>query len=182
MIFRHFATKDDLYATILEDKACEVCAEDWLVDLQEIVARRDDRALFSYVAEKRFEHLRHDKNFTFLRLMFYSSLEGHGLAHKFLEQQARPIHIFLSDYVQARQREGAFRPIHPGLAVSAFIGMLNHHIITHAFFEKWRINITDKEAVDNYIDLLLGGLSMKNDLSSNKHSKTSGKPKSRNGK
>lgn len=158
LIFRHFATKDDLYAAILEDKACEVCAEDWLADLREIAARRDDAGVFRYVAQKRLEHLRHDESFTFLRLMFYSSLEGHGLAHRFLEQQARPIHKFLCDYVKLRQREGAFRRIHPGIAVSAFIGMLNHHIITYAFFEKWRINIADKEAISNYVDLLLGGL------------------------
>ncbi len=168
LIFRHFATKDDLYTAILDDKACEVCAGDWLADLQEYAARRDDRGLFRAVAEKRFEHLRRDENFTFLRLMFYSSLEGHGLAYKFLEQQVRPVHNFLCDYVKLRQREGAFRRIHPRIVVSAFMGTLSHHIITYAFFNKWRINITDKEAIMNYTELLLGGLSVKNDLKRDK--------------
>lgn len=158
IIFRHFATKDDLYAAILDHKANEVCCGDWLEELREYAERRDDEGLFRAIAVKKFEHYRRDENFNFIRLMFYSALEGHGLAHIFLERQARPVHEFLCDYIKERQREGAFRCVHPGIAVCSFIGMLNHHMIMGAFFENWKLDLTDEEAIDGYTRLLLSGL------------------------
>ena len=158
IIFRHFATKDDLYAAILDHKANEVCSGDWLEELREYAERRDDEGLFRVIAVKKFEHYRRDQNYNFIRLMFYSALEGHGLAHTFLERQARPVHEFLCDYIKKRQREGAFRRVHPGLAVSSFIGMLNHYMIMGAFFEKWKLDLTDEEAINSFTRLLLDGL------------------------
>ncbi len=158
IIFRHFATKDDLYAAILDHKANEVCSGDWLEELREYAERCDDEGLFRLIATKKFEHYRRDESYNFLRLMFYSALEGHGLAHVFLERQARPVHEFLCDYIKKRQREGAFRQVHPGVAVSSFIGMLNHHMIMGAFFENWKIDLTDEEAINSYTRLLLNGL------------------------
>ena len=158
IIFRHFATKDALYAAILDHKANEVCSVDWLEELREYAARRDDEGLFRLIAVKKFEHYRRDEHNNFMRLMFYSALEGHGLAHVFLERQARPVHDFLCDYIKKRQREGAFRRVHPGLAVSSFIGMLNHYMIMGAFFKNWKLDLTDKEAINSFTRLLLNGL------------------------
>lgn len=158
IIFRHFATKDDLYAAILDYKANEVCSSDWVTELQEFAARRDDVALFYHVAQKKLMHHARDENDQFLRLMFYSALEGHTLAHVFLERHARPLHEFLCDYVRLRQREGAFRRVHPRIAVNCFIGALNHHILTNAFFKNWRVELTDEEIITNHVKLLLHGL------------------------
>lgn len=158
IIFRHFATKDDLYAAILDYKANEVCAGDWLEELREHAARRDDEAVFRTVAEKRLSHHRCDRDDQFLRLMFYSALEGHTLARVFLERQVRPIREFLCAYIEERQREGAFREAHPRAVVNAFIGALNNHVMTNAFFKDWRLDISDEEAISNYTNLLLGGL------------------------
>lgn len=161
IIFRHFATKDDLYAAILDYKSNQACSGDWLAELQIQAERRDDIQLFRTVAEKKLSHHRCDEHDQFLRLMFYSALEGHTLAHIFLERQARPINKFLCSYIKERQREGAFCGVNPRIAVSAFIGALNHHVMMNAFFEDWRINISDEEAVESYTNLFLNGLRVK---------------------
>jgi AcrR family transcriptional regulator len=163
IIFRHFATKDDLYAAILDYKANEVCSADWLAEMQEHAARRDDEALFRHVAEKKLTHHALDEDDQFLRLMFYSALEGHTLAHIFLERHARPLHEFLCDYVRLRQREGVFRQVHPRVVVNAFIGALNHHVLINAFFKDWRVEITDEEAITIHVQMLLHGLHVESD-------------------
>lgn len=158
MIFRHFATKDDLYAAILDFKANEVCSTDWIAELRTFAARRDDEGLFRTIATKKLMHHRHDTGDQFMRLMFYSALEGHGLARLFLERQARPMHDFLCAYIRQRQREGAFRQVHSSIAVNAFIGALNHHVMTNVFFSEWRVDVSDKEAIRSFTHLLLDGL------------------------
>ena len=158
IIFRHFATKDDLYRAILDYKANEVCSGDWVDSLRAHAERRDDYTLFRTVAENIFTHRRRDGDNNFLRLMLYSALEGHTLAEVFLERQARPIHEFLMSYIETRQREGAFRDVHPPLAVRAFIGAIHDHFVMDAFFDKWHLDITDEEAIEHYTNLLLGGL------------------------
>lgn len=162
IIFRHFATKDDLYRAILDYKANEVCSGEWVDDLRAHAERRDDEALFRNVAANIFEHRRRDGDNNFLRLMLYSALEGHTLADVFLERQARPVHEFLTSYIETRQREGAFRDVHPRLAVRAFIGAIHDHMLLHAFFDKWDLDITDEEAVAHFTNLLLGGLLSEN--------------------
>ncbi len=169
MIFRHFATKDDLYAAILDYKAHEVCAGDWLEELRYHAAARDDRAVFHLVAEKKLTHHRCDEKDQFLRLMFYSALEGHTLAHVFLERQARPISDFLCNYIEQRQREGAFRQMHPRATVTAFIGALNHYVMMNAFFPDWRLELSDEEAATHFTNLLFTGLCAK------QNARTSGK-------
>ncbi len=156
VIFHHFATKDELYTAILDQKASEVFGSEWLAELHKYAERRDDVGLFREIATKKLAH--HCNDHDFLRLMFYSSLEGHGLAHTFLERQVRPVHDFLCSYIARRQREGAFRKLSPVAVVSAFIGMVNQHLIVNTFFPNWKLDITDEEAVTNFTVLILDGL------------------------
>src|SRR5213594_2691880 len=46
MVFRHFATKQELYTAILDHKACVHETMDPLHVVAEAVARKDDRAVF----------------------------------------------------------------------------------------------------------------------------------------
>jgi TetR/AcrR family transcriptional regulator len=107
IIFRHFPTKDDLYAAILDFKASESPVEEWLDELRRLATKHDDEALFRAVARRILTHHRKDQDF--MRLMLYSALEGHDLARAFREKQFKPLHDFLCDYIATRQRAGAFR-------------------------------------------------------------------------
>src|SRR5690242_10880146 len=48
ILFRHFASKEDLYHAILDDKEATLGADRWYDELKELAARRDDRALFRH--------------------------------------------------------------------------------------------------------------------------------------
>jgi AcrR family transcriptional regulator len=156
LIFRHFPSKDDLYAAILDFKASEARVKDTLDELGEYARRRDDEGLFGALGSKILEH--YDRDLDFMRLMFYSALEGHALAQRFCENQFAPIHEFLREYVTLRQREGAFRRCNPTAAVSAFIGMYVHHSLANRLLEFKVLDITDEEAVDTFTRLFLDGI------------------------
>src|SRR5215470_10715420 len=79
-IFRHFASKQDLYSAILEVKSNEAGLTSWLVDLAQFEQRRDDLGLFLFAANNILAHYKRDADFLCLKL--YSSLEGHELAQK----------------------------------------------------------------------------------------------------
>ena len=50
MVFRHFATKEELYSAILDHRACLHDALDPLQKVSEAIKRKDDRAVFEGIA------------------------------------------------------------------------------------------------------------------------------------
>src|SRR4051794_12414632 len=50
IIFRHFATKQDLYAAILDFKAREAGKDQWMEELRDLAEQQDDARLFQAVA------------------------------------------------------------------------------------------------------------------------------------
>lgn len=156
IIFRHFATKDDLYAAILDSKAQQINCEEWLEELREYAERCDDEGLFRLLASRILEHHREDVDF--LRLMLYSALEGHNLAQQFREKQFKLIHDFLQGYIATRQRQGAFRRVNAMAAVRAFLGMSLHHSLVKSLLDFKLVQISDEEAVETFTHLFLDGL------------------------
>src|SRR2546423_14263105 len=74
IIFRHFATKQDLYAAILDFKTHETERQGWIEELRELSLRNDDEKFFGLIVTKMLEaHLRDP---LFHRLMVYAALEG----------------------------------------------------------------------------------------------------------
>src|ERR1700686_3900054 len=84
ILFRHFASKEDLYHAILDSRETPEATTQRLQELHEFAARRDDAGLFLNVATKIVESFREDP--AFHRLMIYASLEGHLLASLFRER------------------------------------------------------------------------------------------------
>ena len=156
ILFRHFATKEELYAAILEHKASTSRADEWLEELRGHAERRDDEALFRAVVAKVLEHGRRDRDF--MRLMLFSALEGHELARSFREKRVRPVFNFLRDYVALRQSEGVFRRGDPGVAVRAFFSLPTYHAQSVALFNCHLLPITDEEAAVSFTRLILDGL------------------------
>src|SRR5213075_2004092 len=75
MVFRHFATKEELYSAILDHKACLHDELDPLQRVAEAIRRKDDRAVFEGMALDALNH--HESDPEFQRLLLYSSLEEH---------------------------------------------------------------------------------------------------------
>ena len=156
IIFRHFKSKDDLYAAILDYKACEVKLNEKLDELRAHAERNDDKKLFRTLAAKILAHHRQDRDF--LRLMLYSALEKHELARSFRMKQMRPLHNFLRDYITRRQREGAFRNCDATAAVQSFIGAVLHQSMMTTLFNADFVKLSDKDAIENFTCLFLDGL------------------------
>ena len=167
IIFRHFATKDDLYTAIIDRKACagaegaggaRTVADQIKCSAAELMVRKDDRAVFEHIALQMMRH--HEEDTEFLRLLFYSALEGHQLSQLFWDRNVRAMYEFLGSYIRRRQREGAFRELDPTVAVRAFTGMIIHHSVTNTLWDKSRtlLDISNEEAARQFTDILLRGI------------------------
>ena len=162
MVFRHFATKEELYGAILEDKACHGGAErfPWEADpeLLKAIEQKDDKAFFYILALRALN--KHQADTEFIRLLFYSALEEHNLAERFFSEFITRIYEFIGKYVEERQKDGAMRTIKPRIIVRAFLGMLLHHSLNNILWDKNRnlLNISNEEAAENFSDIVLNGI------------------------
>ncbi|HEX8423650.1 MAG TPA: helix-turn-helix domain-containing protein, partial [Pyrinomonadaceae bacterium] len=158
IIFRHFATKEELYAAILDHKACVGGIEDPREIVADAIRRKDDRAVFEGLAFAALQHHEHDTDFN--RLLLHAALEGHELAQMFWERTVLQIYEFLGAYISERQRDGAFREINPLIVVRAFIGMIIHHSLNNNLWDPQRrlLDITNEHAAHEFTEILLRGI------------------------
>src|SRR5207237_3894341 len=136
MVFRHFATKQELYSAILDHKACVHETMDPLQVVAEAVAAKDDRAVFEGLALDALNQ--HDCDPEFHRLLIHSALEQHELAHMFWEKFVRRVYRSLGNYIRERQREGALIDVEPAIVVRSFIGMVMHHSLNNNLWDRKR--------------------------------------------
>jgi len=161
MVFRHFATKSELYEAILSDKACHDGIrfpwEDNPV-LQAAIKGEDDHAVFYNLALNALTKQQSDEGF--MRLLFYSALEEHELAERFFDEFVARLYVFIGGYIEKRQKAGAMRKVNPRIVVRAFLGMLIHHSLNNILWDKKRrlLNITNEEAAKNFAEILLNGI------------------------
>jgi TetR/AcrR family transcriptional regulator len=156
ILFRHFASKEDLYHAILDEKEATLGGERWFVEMKELAELRDDRGLFRLVALQLIRSFREDT--AFHRLLLYASLEGHLLADLFHERFGLPLGDFLSRYIVLRQTEGAFRECDPGVAVMFIIGSTVHYAMARHVLGANNFPPAEEAIVDQFVELILGGL------------------------
>ena len=159
MVFRHFATKEELYAAILDHKAC-VGGEAFEPEkiAADAIARKDDRGVFEALALEALTHHEHDPEFQ--RLLLYSALEKHELADMFFDQFVRRVYQFLGGYIRERQREGALREMDPAIIVRCLIGMIMHHSLNNNLWDPKRrlLDISNETAARQFTEILLHGI------------------------
>jgi TetR/AcrR family transcriptional regulator len=159
MVFRHFATKQELYTAILDHKACSGDAMNPEAMVAEALKQKDDRAVFEQLALGALEH--HEGDPEFQRLLLHSALEGHELAQMFFEKFVRRVYELLGDYITERQRDGAMAKIDPAIVVRAFLGMIIHHSLNNNLWDPKRrlLKISNQEAAKHFTNILLNGIS-----------------------
>jgi AcrR family transcriptional regulator len=158
MVFRHFATKQELYSAILDFKACSGTLGDPREFLADALRRKDDRAVFTELALALMHH--HESDQEFLRLLTHAALEEHELAQMFWERTIRQMYEFLGGYVRERQRDGAFRQVEPAVVVRSFLGTIIHHSLNNTLWDKRRtlLDITNERAATEFTEILLRGV------------------------
>ena len=162
MVFRHFATKEELYAAILDHKACTGDRFEPEEMAADGIERKDDRAVFESLALGALTH--HERDPEFQRLLLHSALEKHELAQMFFDKFVRRVYEFLGGYIRERQREGALVEMDPAIVVRSFIGMVMHHSLNNNLWDPSRrlVNISNESAAKNFTDILLNGISTRN--------------------
>jgi TetR/AcrR family transcriptional regulator len=144
LLFRHFPSKDALYAASLEDRVPAASVEAWIGELRAFTRRDDDEGLFVAVTRAILES--HRTVSQFHRLMLFAALEHHALARRFELAYMRPLGRFLCDYVARRQAEGAFRREPPEVVAHALMSVSAH-------FAQWKalgmnpLGLTDEAVV-----------------------------------
>lgn len=159
ILFRHFATKEDLYNAILDSHASTAGSREWMLEMKRHAATRDDAGLILSLVEHLIGSFRDDA--AFHRLMLYAWLEGHSLADMMQSQLGLPVFDFLRKYVVLRQREGAFRAGDAGILVMAlFSPPLQFAMSKYIFGAPW-IQSADEPAVQEFARFLLSGIRAK---------------------
>ncbi len=174
IIFRHFATKEELYTAIIDYKGCGGAGsaavsgrpeQPAVIDeirgcVAEALEAGDDLGVFEGVALHMLDH--HQSDPEFLRLLMYIALENHSLGQVFWDKNVRVLYEFLGGYVRRRQREGAFRDVDPYAAVRVFLGSVIHHSLVNLLWDKdpaRRIfRVTNEEAARQFAEILLRGV------------------------
>ena len=154
MIFKHFATKQELYSAIIEAKSE---TEELLASAARAASRKDDPGVFRSVGLKMMEQT--EKDPSLMRLLLFSALEGHELSDIFFESRVKRLHEFLSSYIRTRIEEGAFRPVDSLVAARGFIGMTVHYLLIHELFGVKRPpRSSPEEVVQTFVSIFLKGI------------------------
>ena len=154
MIFKHFATKQELYSAIIEAKSE---TEELLASAARAASRKDDPGVFRSVGLKMMEQT--EKDPSLMRLLLFSALEGHELSDIFFGSRVKRLHEFLSNYIRARIEEGAFRPVDSLVAARGFIGMTVHYLLIHELFGVKRPpRSSPEEVVQTFVSMFLRGI------------------------
>lgn len=160
IIFRHFATKSELYAAIIDRKANSAAMRALRSALVDAMEKGDDRQVFETLA---FQHLEfHEQDDTAMRLMLYSALEGHELAEMISRNHILKTHQQVAEYVKKRMADGVFRRMDPMVAVRGFMGMVIGHVLNKKFFlcsgGQMTLTITNRQAAEAFTDLFLASM------------------------
>ncbi len=159
IIFRHFATKSDLYAAIMDRKAQSPEVQAMQNALKEGMDAGDDRQVFERLAFHMLEF--HERDDTAMRLLYYSALEGHELAEMIFRNHISKTHRQLAEYVRRRVAEGAFRRVDPMIAVRGFLGMIINQVMHKKFFERdggQTSSLTNRQLAERFTDLFLASM------------------------
>ena len=156
ILFRHFATKEDLYHAILDFKENQNGVDQQARDLRALMDARDDLGVLCHVAKGIGTSFSEDP--AFHRLMMYASLEGHLMANLFRERFVLPTGHLLGKYIGQRQKEGAFRRCDPQVAVIFSLGSFVQFAMSRYVFDFKRPPCGDDAVFKELARLILAAL------------------------
>ncbi len=159
IIFRHFPSKQALYSAVLDSKTEECGHDEWLAEIQALMARNDDAGVLRTLAAAILESYRTDACFE--RMVLFAALEGHelGLAH--YRRFALPMFELFRDYIARRQREGALRDYDAGAVIAAAAGMAQNYAIYTELFGFKTLRLPDDQVIEIFTEIMMSGIRQK---------------------
>lgn len=156
IIFRHFATKRDLYTAIIEHNIHSAEAKQVLAGIEACMKARDDEGLFRLIAREMIEGHRKDPRFE--KLMMHASLEGHELAAIYRSEFGVPLFASLRAYLDRRQRSGALRHIDSGAMILAIAGMAHYFAMNVDNPDRDGLHLKDDQVVEAFTRIMMDGI------------------------
>ena len=155
MVFRHFATKDDLYWEVL---SCKSAPDEVKKRLEERL-QTDVEPLEIFTAIARYVLNRNMQDPAKSRLLLFSALENHRLSQRFFKTYMSEWYELLASYIRRQMEEGKFRKVDPVLAARGFVGMVFHHYLVQELFGGGKYQSYDVEEVaQTMAELWLNGI------------------------
>ena len=163
IIFRHFATKEDLYDAII-NYTVEKRTEQWQKDESIYNENQDLTTLLNTFAQTFVKRNREDT--TFIRLMMYSALEDHKFREKFFAIHRSPWLKAIRKTIEEGKLDGTVRPVDAGLTTSAFFYALLQYCITNIVAKTDPPDpLRDEALISNLVSIFARGLQpLHNDL------------------
>jgi len=155
MVFRHFATKDDLYWEVLSAKSAPDDIKKRLTE--KLNSDVDPIEIFTAIARDVLNRNLQDP--AKCRLLLFSGLENHRLSQRYFKTYMSEWYEMLAGYIRRQIAEGRFRRVDPLLAARGFIGMVFHHYLVQELFGGGKYQSYDVDEVARTMaELWLGGI------------------------
>jgi AcrR family transcriptional regulator len=155
LIFRHFATKEELYWAVIERKTLDAGPARRM--RERLAAEGSEKEILSAVAAQILERRAEDQ--TLSRLLLYSALENHHLSSRFFRTYVAESYEVLADFIRGRIADGVFRPVDPLLAARGFMGMVIYHSWVQELFGGKRYqDFSVKEVSSTLAEVWLQGM------------------------
>ena len=155
VIFKHFSSKSELYANILDNKAKEIGIGRWRIELDKLAECENDESLVLSVVHTILETNRQDPQFQ--KLTLRAALSEHPM-HKVTGQRFSPLYRFLCRYIKKRQKQGAFRKCDPRLAAHAIISLPSYYDLSKILLGVDLIQLPEDRIASGLTQLILEGL------------------------
>ena len=151
LIFKHFPSKEDLYAAILAEESPVPAL---LYSVKKLAEKRQDEEVFQLIANTIVGGAPEQE---LMRLIFFSALEGHELSDMFFQNHIRVFYDILAGYIQQRIDEGVFQLVPPLIAARSFMGMLIYHRLLTVLFHA-QLPHTAEDISRTFVNIMLKGL------------------------
>jgi TetR/AcrR family transcriptional regulator len=158
IIFRHFATKQQLYAAILDFKIGDPRLQESFAALCVLMEGQDDEAVFGWLVRKVLDVYHDDPRFE--RLMLFAALEGHEIAVMH-HNVVLPFVEALRKYVERRQQEGGLIACDPFLVITAVVGVAKQFAMGRYLFPGKHCDGTDEDVAEVLTGIVLSGVRVK---------------------
>jgi TetR/AcrR family transcriptional regulator len=156
IIFRHFATKEQLYTAIIDRRLNSPETAEWVAGLRAAMDKDDDEAVVRQLIKAVIAMHKADPQFE--RLCLYAALEGNGIALQHMRQVTAGIVDLYRKYFQRRQKEGHLRPCFPEAALTAIVGMAQNYARGKYLHQLKDQCLTDEQALESFTRIAMDGL------------------------
>ena len=169
VIFRHFPSKEALYAAVLDSRLGSPERQRVHDELDALMERGDDEGLFRAILRNVCERYARDARFE--RVVLFAALEGHESGLRQLGERRDPYLRRIRRYIARRQKAGALIAGEPSRIALAIDGMAHFYGTVTRIFHMSLPPGLDEDAIDLFTRLAMHGVARTKPVSPRKKAK-----------